>query len=45
MPWLVGYPREKIEWYPTIDQEKCGPGHIVVWLAAALVRIFALVML
>ena len=23
MPWLVGYPREKIEWYPTIDQEKC----------------------
>ena len=23
MPWLAGYPREKIEWYPTIDLEKC----------------------
>jgi len=23
MPWLVGYPREKIEWFPTIDPEKC----------------------
>ena len=23
MPWLVGYPREKIEWYPTIDPDKC----------------------
>jgi ferredoxin len=23
MPWLVGYPREKIAWFPTIDPEKC----------------------
>ena len=23
MPWLVGYPREKVEWYPTVDQAKC----------------------
>ena len=23
MPWLVGYPRENIEWFPTIDMEKC----------------------
>jgi len=23
MPWLAGYPREKVEWYPTIDSEKC----------------------
>lgn len=23
MPWLAGYPREKIEWYPTVDLEKC----------------------
>lgn len=23
MPWLVGYPREKVEWFPTIDPEKC----------------------
>jgi len=23
MAWLTGYPREKIEWYPTIDSEKC----------------------
>ena len=23
MPWLAGYPRGKIEWYPTIDKEKC----------------------
>jgi len=23
MPWLSGYPREKVEWYPTIDPEKC----------------------
>ncbi len=23
MPWLTGFPREKIEWYPTIDKEKC----------------------
>ncbi|AUB61200.1 hypothetical protein DSECCO2_420660 [anaerobic digester metagenome] len=23
MAWFAGYPREKIEWYPTIDPEKC----------------------
>ena len=23
MTWLTGYPREKIEWHPTIDKEKC----------------------
>ncbi len=23
MPWLVGYPRDKIPWYPTIDQSQC----------------------
>lgn len=23
MAWLVGYPRDKIDWYPTIDPEKC----------------------
>jgi NAD-dependent dihydropyrimidine dehydrogenase PreA subunit len=23
MPWLTGFPREKIEWYPTIDKDKC----------------------
>lgn len=23
MAWLVGYPREKVEWYPTIDPKKC----------------------
>jgi len=23
MPWLSGYPREKIDWFPTIDPEKC----------------------
>ena len=23
MPWLIGYPREKIEWHPTVDPEKC----------------------
>ena len=23
MPWLAGYPREKVEWYPTIDKERC----------------------
>ena len=23
MPWLVGYPRDKVEWYPTIDAAKC----------------------
>ena len=23
MPWLAGYPREKVEWYPKIDESKC----------------------
>jgi len=23
MAWYAGYPREKIQWYPTIDHEKC----------------------
>jgi len=23
MSWLVGYPREEVKWYPTIDSEKC----------------------
>jgi ferredoxin len=23
MAWLTGFPREKIEWYPTIDPKKC----------------------
>ena len=23
MGWLTGYPREKIEWYPTVNPEKC----------------------
>jgi len=23
MPWLAGYPREKVNWFPTIDREKC----------------------
>lgn len=23
MPWLIGYPREKVNWSPTIDPEKC----------------------
>jgi len=23
MPWLTGYPRDKIVWYPTIDADKC----------------------
>jgi len=23
MAWLTGYPREKIEWFPTIDSSKC----------------------
>jgi len=23
MPWLVGYPRDKIPWYPSVDQSKC----------------------
>lgn len=23
MAWLTGYPREKVEWYPTVDLSKC----------------------
>ena len=23
MPWFTGYPREKIDWYPRVDYEKC----------------------
>ena len=23
MEWLTGYPREKVEWFPTIDAAKC----------------------
>lgn len=23
MPWLAGYPREKVDWYPTVDRAKC----------------------
>jgi NAD-dependent dihydropyrimidine dehydrogenase PreA subunit len=23
MAWFAEYPREKIEWYPTIDEDKC----------------------
>ena len=23
MPWLAGYPREKVNWQPTIDESKC----------------------
>jgi len=23
MPWLIGYAREKIKWFPKIDHEKC----------------------
>jgi len=23
MAWLAGYPREEVEWYPTIDTKKC----------------------
>ena len=23
MSWLAGYPREKVQWYPTIDMSKC----------------------
>jgi len=23
MPWLVGYPREKIDWFPRLDLDKC----------------------
>ncbi|GAK56679.1 conserved protein [Candidatus Vecturithrix granuli] len=23
MAWLTGYPRENVEWFPTVDSEKC----------------------
>ncbi len=23
MAWLVGYPREKVKWYPIVDLDKC----------------------
>jgi len=23
MPWLIGFPREEIPWFPTVDAEKC----------------------
>ena len=23
MAWFAGYPRDKIEWYPTINEDKC----------------------
>lgn len=23
MAWLTAYPREKIDWFPTVDPEKC----------------------
>ena len=23
MPWIAGYPREKVNWSPTIDESKC----------------------
>jgi len=23
MAWITGYPREKVDWFPTIDSEKC----------------------
>ena len=23
MPWLTGYPRDKIDWFPAIDANKC----------------------
>ena len=23
MAWLTGYPREKVNWFPTIDRSKC----------------------
>ena len=23
MPWLAGFPREQLHWYPTIDPSKC----------------------
>jgi len=23
MPWLTGYAREKVEWYPAVNPEKC----------------------
>lgn len=26
MAWITGYPREKVEWYPTIDTKKVSSG-------------------
>ena len=23
MTWLTGYPREKVDWHPTVDRKKC----------------------
>ncbi len=23
MAWLEGYPREKVQWFPTVDESKC----------------------
>ncbi len=23
MPWIAGIPREQLEWYPTLDADKC----------------------
>ena len=23
MAWLINYPREKVNWYPTVDPDKC----------------------
>ncbi|MCG2796261.1 MAG: 4Fe-4S binding protein [Actinomycetia bacterium] len=23
MPWLIGYPRDSIAWFPTIDPDEC----------------------
>lgn len=23
MPWLAGYPRDQVNWHPTIDRSKC----------------------
>lgn len=23
MPWLAGFPREQLDWFPTIDASKC----------------------
>ena len=23
MTWITGYPREKVNWHPTVDPDKC----------------------